>query len=105
MPPDGTVPDGDERLQTEQRIERLHAAIARLPIEYREALVLNELQELSYAETADVRWAAPTVGQAGGVQVADTPARGRYRRKTGPSPRATSASAMRVFTAIVRIGR
>jgi RNA polymerase sigma-70 factor (ECF subfamily) len=54
MPPDGTVPDGDERLFTDQRIERLHAAIARLPVEYREALVLCELQELSYAETAAV---------------------------------------------------
>jgi RNA polymerase sigma-70 factor (ECF subfamily) len=38
----------------DQRIERLHAAIARLPVEYREALVLCELQELSYAETAAV---------------------------------------------------
>jgi RNA polymerase sigma-70 factor (ECF subfamily) len=54
MPPDGAVLDGDERLLTDQRIERLHAAIARLPVEYREALVLCELQELSYAETAAV---------------------------------------------------
>jgi RNA polymerase sigma-70 factor (ECF subfamily) len=54
MPPDGAVLGGDERLLTEQRIERLHAAIARLPIEYREALVLCELHELSYAETAAV---------------------------------------------------
>jgi RNA polymerase sigma-70 factor (ECF subfamily) len=54
MPPDGLVLDGDERLLTDQRIERLHAAIARLPVEYREALVLCELQELSYAETATV---------------------------------------------------
>jgi RNA polymerase sigma-70 factor, ECF subfamily len=54
MPPDGVVLDGDERLFTDQRIEKLHAAIARLPVEYREALVLCELQELSYAETAAV---------------------------------------------------
>jgi RNA polymerase sigma-70 factor (ECF subfamily) len=54
MPPDGAVLGGDERLLTEQRIERLHAAIARLPLEYREALVLCELHELSYAETAAV---------------------------------------------------
>ena len=46
--------DHDERLLTDQRIERLHAALARLPVEYREALVLAELEELSYAETADV---------------------------------------------------
>jgi RNA polymerase sigma-70 factor (ECF subfamily) len=44
--------DGDERLQSDQRAERLHAALARLPIEYREALVLCELEELSYAEAA-----------------------------------------------------
>jgi RNA polymerase sigma-70 factor (ECF subfamily) len=54
MPPDGIALDGDERLLADQRIERLHAAIARLPFEYREALVLCELQELSYAETATV---------------------------------------------------
>lgn len=54
MPPDRAAVDGDERLLADQRIERLHAAIARLPIEYREALVLCELQELSYAETAAV---------------------------------------------------
>jgi RNA polymerase sigma-70 factor (ECF subfamily) len=54
MPADGVAVDGDERLFADQRIERLHAAIARLPVEYREALVLCELQELSYAETAAV---------------------------------------------------
>jgi RNA polymerase sigma-70 factor (ECF subfamily) len=54
MPPDGVALDGDERLFTDQRIEKLHAAIARLPVEYRETLVLCELQELSYAETAAV---------------------------------------------------
>jgi RNA polymerase sigma-70 factor (ECF subfamily) len=54
MPADCVAVDGDERLFADQRIERLHAAIARLPVEYREALVLCELQELSYAETAAV---------------------------------------------------
>jgi RNA polymerase sigma-70 factor (ECF subfamily) len=44
----------EEELLTEQRVDRLHAAIAELPVEYREALVLCELQELSYAETATV---------------------------------------------------
>ena len=54
MPPDGVAFDSDERLFADQRTERLHAAIARLPVEYREALVLCELHELSYAETAAV---------------------------------------------------
>jgi RNA polymerase sigma-70 factor (ECF subfamily) len=54
MPADLTALDSDERLFADQRVERLHAAIARLPVEYREALVLFELQELSYAETAAV---------------------------------------------------
>jgi len=54
MPPEAATFDGDERLLAEQRVERLHAAIARLPVEYREALVLAELQELTYAETAAV---------------------------------------------------
>src|SRR5687768_10109616 len=50
MPAESTTFDSDERLIADQRIERLHAAIARLPVEYREALVLFELQELTYAE-------------------------------------------------------
>jgi RNA polymerase sigma-70 factor, ECF subfamily len=54
MPADLTTLDSDERLLADQRVERLHAAIARLPVEYREALVLVELQELTYAETAAV---------------------------------------------------
>ena len=54
MPADLGTLDSDERLLADQRVERLHAAIARLPVEYREAIVLFELQELSYAETATV---------------------------------------------------
>jgi RNA polymerase sigma-70 factor (ECF subfamily) len=42
----------DERLFVEQRIERLHAALAELPVEYREAVVLCDLAELSYADAA-----------------------------------------------------
>jgi RNA polymerase sigma-70 factor, ECF subfamily len=54
MPAEVGTLDSDERLFADQRVERLHAAIARLPVEYREALVLFELQELTYAETAAV---------------------------------------------------
>jgi RNA polymerase sigma-70 factor (ECF subfamily) len=54
LPADVATLDSDERLMADQRVERLHAAIARLPVEYREALVLFELQELTYAETAAV---------------------------------------------------
>jgi RNA polymerase sigma-70 factor (ECF subfamily) len=54
MPADLAAQDSDERLLADQRAARLHAAIARLPVEYREALVLFELQELTYAETAAV---------------------------------------------------
>jgi RNA polymerase sigma-70 factor (ECF subfamily) len=46
--------EGEQHVLTQQRLARLHAAIARLPVEYREALVLCELQELSYAESAAV---------------------------------------------------
>lgn len=42
----------DERLFAEQRIERLHAALAELPVEYRETVVLCDLAELSYADAA-----------------------------------------------------
>jgi len=54
LPADDSAQDGDERLFADQRIERLQAALARLPVEYREALVLVDLQELGYAEAAVV---------------------------------------------------
>jgi RNA polymerase sigma-70 factor (ECF subfamily) len=54
MPAEATEFDHDERLFADQRVERLHAALARLPVEYRETIVLCELEELSYAETAAV---------------------------------------------------
>jgi RNA polymerase sigma-70 factor (ECF subfamily) len=54
LPADVATLDSDECLFADQRAERLHAAIATLPVEYREALVLFELQELTYAETAAV---------------------------------------------------
>jgi RNA polymerase sigma-70 factor (ECF subfamily) len=34
--------------------ERIDRALSRLPLEYREALVLRELEELSYKEIAEV---------------------------------------------------
>jgi RNA polymerase sigma-70 factor (ECF subfamily) len=42
----------EERLFAEQRVERLHAVLAELPVEYREAIALCDLAELSYADTA-----------------------------------------------------
>ena len=49
-----TAADHDLLVLNEQRLVRLHAAIAGLPLEYREALVLCELAELPYAEVAAV---------------------------------------------------
>lgn len=45
---------GEDEVLTAQRRARLHAAIAALPFEYREALVLCDLAELSYAECAAI---------------------------------------------------
>ena len=53
-PEQATAPDHELRVLKEQRLVRLHAAIAGLPLEYREALVLCELAELPYAEAAAV---------------------------------------------------
>jgi RNA polymerase sigma-70 factor (ECF subfamily) len=44
--------EGEQLVLAQQRLARLQAAIAELPVEYRETLVLCELQELSYAECA-----------------------------------------------------
>jgi RNA polymerase sigma-70 factor (ECF subfamily) len=54
MPELAAACESEQQVLTQQRLVRLHAAITRLPIEYREALVLCELQELSYAESAAV---------------------------------------------------
>jgi RNA polymerase sigma-70 factor, ECF subfamily len=54
VPEQTTAADHDLRVLNEQRVVRLHAAIAGLPLEYREALVLCELAELPYAEAAAV---------------------------------------------------
>jgi RNA polymerase sigma-70 factor (ECF subfamily) len=52
---DASIPcRGEEDVLKQQRLEKLHAAIVGLPIEYREAIVLCELEELSYAQSAAV---------------------------------------------------
>jgi RNA polymerase sigma-70 factor (ECF subfamily) len=53
-PEQATAADHELRVLNEQRLARLHAAIAGLPFEYREALALCELAELPYAEAAAV---------------------------------------------------
>jgi RNA polymerase sigma-70 factor (ECF subfamily) len=46
------TPDPAGDLDRAERIERLRAAILKLPLRYREALVLCDLQEMSYADAA-----------------------------------------------------
>lgn len=45
---------GEQTVLEKQRSARLHAAIRSLPAKYREAVVLCELEELSYAESAAI---------------------------------------------------
>ncbi|HEU4618778.1 MAG TPA: RNA polymerase sigma factor [Gammaproteobacteria bacterium] len=45
---------GEEAVFAEQRVARLREALLRLPVAYREAVVLCEIAELSYAESAAV---------------------------------------------------
>jgi RNA polymerase sigma-70 factor (ECF subfamily) len=51
--PDG-VPNAQEKLSRNEAIESLRKAVLSLPERYREVVVLCELEELSYAETAAV---------------------------------------------------
>jgi RNA polymerase sigma-70 factor (ECF subfamily) len=56
LPPDGFEPaiaaDPADAVARGQDVERLRAALAALPVVYREAIVLCDLQELSYQEAA-----------------------------------------------------
>jgi RNA polymerase sigma-70 factor (ECF subfamily) len=52
LPEEAGESSSDDQVLLQQRAARLHVALAELPVEYREAVVLCELEELSYAETA-----------------------------------------------------
>jgi RNA polymerase sigma-70 factor, ECF subfamily len=49
-----TRSDPLDDLTRQEKIDRLHGAVAALPLLYREVVVLCELQELNYAEAAQV---------------------------------------------------
>jgi RNA polymerase sigma-70 factor, ECF subfamily len=49
-----TAGDVWEKFAQEDATERLHQAIASLPVHYREVVVLCDLEERNYAETADI---------------------------------------------------
>ncbi len=48
------APTPDAALETEQRLRALERALARLPTEHREILLLREIEEMSYEEIAGV---------------------------------------------------
>ena len=48
------APDPEEALTERQRADRLDAALAALPVELRECLVLRELEDLSYKDIAGI---------------------------------------------------
>jgi len=48
------LPPPHDHLERAQALRRLHAAIRGLPPHYRDVLILVELQELSYADTAAI---------------------------------------------------
>jgi RNA polymerase sigma-70 factor (ECF subfamily) len=49
-----TAPDPQEALVMAEESDLLHRALGELPLEYREVLILRELEELSYREIAKV---------------------------------------------------
>lgn len=49
-----SAPTPDRRLETVQRYQQLEAALAQLPIEHREILLLREVEEMSYEDIATV---------------------------------------------------
>ena len=77
-----TAPPADETLITEEQRRRVHAAIAMLPVQFREVIVLREFHDLSYREIADI------VGTPVGT-VMSRLARARERLKTALGARIT----------------
>ena len=49
-----SVADVESRAETEQRRDLVARQLRALPVEFREALVLREIEDLSYREIADV---------------------------------------------------
>jgi RNA polymerase sigma-70 factor, ECF subfamily len=50
----GTWPDPEEVLIKKAKLQLVHEALAQLPFEYREVVILRELEELSYKEIAKI---------------------------------------------------
>jgi len=50
----GNMPDAQEALETHEDARRVRAAIAQLPVDSREILILREFEELSYHEIAGI---------------------------------------------------
>lgn len=76
-----TAPTADQHASRRQRIDRVRSAILALPVRYREVVVLCELEEMSYAETAEL------IGcPVGTVRSRLHRAREQLARKLGPEP-------------------
>lgn len=101
LPPDGLEPgvvaDPADAVAREQSVESLRAALASLPVAYREAVVLCDLQELSYQEAADAAGCAIGTIRSrlhrGRGLLADTLRKGRWTETT---PRPNGISRTRV---------
>jgi RNA polymerase sigma-70 factor (ECF subfamily) len=52
FPPENDVPSAEEKMETDERIQKLAKAVSSLPQKYREALDLYYYRELSREETA-----------------------------------------------------
>lgn len=52
--PRATTPQPEEQVLRNERVEAVRVAVAKLPIKLRAAVVLRDLQELSYAEISEV---------------------------------------------------
>ena len=95
-----------DQLVRQERADFLRAAIRALPLAYREALVLCDLQEQSYGDAATASRlsdrdrpiaAAPRQGDAGGGAVGEPVGRHARRRGIGPGGRTRRGRLQGVF--------
>jgi RNA polymerase sigma-70 factor, ECF subfamily len=95
FPPDSRAPNPEEVVLQSDSTIQVRKALEKLPLNFREVLILRELEGMSYSEIADI-----TGMPAGTVMSSLSRARGRLRQVlTGVMNRGTASNSRQILTA------